>query len=104
MDCPEPPASTTEFATPGVFVSWNCAGVGTPATVAFTVYLPAVVLAVNCGAVTTPFESVVKFPPAANIPPGPEDGTVNVTVRFLTGFPDASRTRTLKFVAKGVLT
>lgn len=56
-------------------------------------------------AVARPVLSVVAVdPPIANVPPAPDAGGVNVTWRFLIGFPATSRTVAASFVAKAVPT
>src|SRR5579875_1580653 len=85
----------SRVAGPGRLVSENVAGAA-PSTLAVTVYDPAVVLAVNAGAVARPPASVVTtavVPPPANVPPGPAAGAVKVTCAPPTGSPEPSVTR-----------
>ena len=70
------------------FVSAKVAGVATPATLADTEYAPAVVLAVNCGAVATPSlpeTAVAVAPVAPKVPLAPFAGAAKVTVAPATG-------------------
>jgi hypothetical protein len=106
--CEAPPVALIADAAPGLLVNVNAAGEPTPVTVALTEYVPAVLLAVNTGAVATPLELVVTvavapLPGAANVPLAPVEGAVNVTVALLTRFPLPSFTVTAKFVVKAVL-
>lgn len=78
-----------------VFVKANPAGVETPATLAFTAYDPAVVLAVNVEAIATPLAFVVVenvVEPLANVPLAPVEGAVKVTFTFGIGLDAASLT------------
>jgi len=89
-----------------VFVRLKLAGVATPATVAFTVKLPATAFAVNAGAVAIPLALVtavaVADPP--NLPLAPLAGAVNVTVTPLNGLLPASFTVACSAVPYAVLT
>lgn len=105
--CGVPAVAVTEAGAPGLFVKANVAGVPTPETVAVTEYDPAVVFAVNAGAVATPLAFVVaftveRFP--VKVPRAPVVGAVNVTVTPDMTLFDASRTVTCRFVEKTVLT
>ena len=71
------------------------AGVATPDTLAVTLYVPAVVLAVNVVAVATPAAlvlAVTVVTPAVKVPLAPEAGAVNVTVAPTIGLLLASLT------------
>ena len=77
------------------------AGALTPATLAETEKEPAVLLAVNCGAVATPSlpETAVTVAPAApKLPLAPLAGALKVTVAPATGWAEASVTRAASFV------
>ena len=52
--CGVPAVAVIDAAAPGTLVRAKLAGVPTPETVAVTLYVPAMVLAVNAGAVATP--------------------------------------------------
>jgi hypothetical protein len=91
---------------PSKFVKEKLAGVDTPPTLTVTVYCPAVLLAVNVGAVATPCAFVVAvatFPPAAKVPPAPFPDATNVTVTPFTGLPLASFTVACSAVVNDVL-
>src|SRR5215471_21168785 len=91
--CGVPLVATMEAAVPGLFVSEKFAGIATPATVAVTVYDPAVELAVNVAEVATPLAFVVAvLTPPANVPLAPLAGALNVTVTPLTELLPASFT------------
>jgi hypothetical protein len=93
--CAEPLVAVTEAAEAALFVRLNVAGVATPATVALTVYVPAVPFAVNTAEVATPFAFVVAvLTPLANVPLAPVLGAVKVTVTPLTGLDELSFTVT----------
>jgi hypothetical protein len=80
--CGVPPAAAILVGKPDWFVSAKFAGFKTPATVAVTVYAPAVLLAVNTGAVATPCPfvlTVAVVPTPVNVPLAPLVGAVNVT-------------------------
>jgi hypothetical protein len=69
-----------------VFVRVKVAGVPPPARLAVTVKTPAVLLAVNTGAVATPLLFVIAvFTPPANVPLAPDPGAAKVTFTPLTG-------------------
>lgn len=103
--CAEPLVAVTDAATPALFVKLKVAGVDTPAAVALTVYVPAVLLAVNAAEVATPFASVVAvLTPPANVPLAPVLGAVKVTVTPLTGLDELSFTVTTKGAENAPLT
>src|ERR1051326_4175222 len=90
-------------AGPALFVRLKLAGVPNPGTVAVTMYVPAVTLAVKVGAVATPLLVVITatvVPPPVNVPPGPLVGAVNVTVTPLTTLLFASLTVAARAVPK----
>jgi len=89
--CGVPALLTMLASAPGVLVIEKLAG-ATPLTVAVTVYEPAVVFAVNAGAVATPLALVVTVALAPNVPEAPEPGAVNVTLTPGIGLESASRT------------
>ena len=91
-----PLVAVIEAADPAVFVSRKLAGVANPLTLAETVYCaPAVVFAVNVADVATPAAFVVAvFTPPANVPLGPVEGAVKVTVSPPRAVPLASLTVT----------
>lgn len=112
-----------EVGAAAVLVTEKLTGVEEPATVAVTVYVPAMVFAENAGDVAMPEEFVVTvavvLPPiplgrkerkrpwvrtVLNVPLGPELGAVKVTEAPLTGVPLPSLTVTWKFVEKLVFT
>jgi hypothetical protein len=91
---------------PSKFVKEKLAGVDTPPTWTVTVYCPAMLLAVNVGAVATPcafVAAVATFPPAANVPPAPFPDATNVTVTPLNKLPLASFTVACSAVVNDVL-
>src|SRR5438309_267337 len=78
---------------PGVLVRENVAAEPTPATVALTVYAPAIPLAVNTADVAIPEAPVTAvLVPPAKVPLGPEPGAENVTVIPLRTVPLESLT------------
>lgn len=107
--CGVPAVAMMLAGGPARLVREKAAGVEMPLTLAFTVYVPAVPLAVNTGAVATPLEFVVAvmvaplFVPPANVPLAPLDGAVKVTVTPLAGFPPLSFTVTWSAVGNAVL-
>ena len=86
-----------------LFVRLKVAGEGSAGvTLAVTLYIPVVKLAVKAGAVATPLLSVVTVaavPPPANVPLAPVDGAVNVTPTPLNP-PEGSVTVAFKAVTK----
>src|SRR2546427_92877 len=93
-------------AGPAGSVSARLAGVAAPTTAAATLYgPPAILLAVNTGAVATPSELVVAvLTPPAKEPLGPLVGAVKVTVTPLTGLFPESFTVACNCVVYAVLT
>lgn len=94
-DCGVPCVAVIDAGAADVFVREKPAGVGIPATVAFTAYDPAMVFAEKVDAAAMPLALVVVenvVEPLAKVPLAPEDGAVNVTLTFGTGFAKASRT------------
>jgi hypothetical protein len=86
-----PAVAVTDAGGPDRFVRAKLTAESVPAT-AVTLYgPPAVLFAVNAGAVATPLVLVVAvavsppFVPPANVPLGPLDGAVNVTITPLNG-------------------
>jgi hypothetical protein len=89
-----------------VFVKAKEAGADAPLTVAFTVYDPAVALAVKAGEVATPEAfvfTVAVVPPPAKVPLAPEAGALNVTLAAETKLPPASFTVATSGLLKAVL-
>ena len=97
-DCGVPADADRVDAGPAVFVSAKTAGV-IPGFAAVTLKLPAVVLAVNAGAVAIPDAFVVIVADPLNVPLAPVTGAVNVTITPLTGLPKESVTTTCRAVA-----
>ena len=94
-DCGVPAVAVILAGGPAEFVREKSAPVTTPATVAETVYAPAVPFAVKTPAVATPLAFVTAvFIPPAKFPLAPLPGLLNVTVTPLTGLLLASRTMT----------
>ena len=104
--CGAPAVAVMLAAGPATLVSEKAAGVETPDTVAFTVYVPAVLFAVNAGEVATPlvFVVAVAVAPPAKVPPAPLEGAVNVTVTPLSTFPPLSFTIACKTELKAAPT
>jgi len=102
--CPEPAVVVTLAAGPAKLVSEKLAEVDTPATVAVTVYVPAMLSAVNAGAKAIPsaFVAAVVTPPA-KLPLAPLAGAAKVTTTLFTGLPPTSFTVACSAVAKAVL-
>src|SRR5215472_15074421 len=102
--CGVPAVAVIEAAVPAVLVNEKLAGAATPATVAVTVYDPAVESAVNVAEVATPNAFVVAvLTPPANVPLAPLGGALNVTVTPLTGLVLASLTVTTNRAPNAVL-
>jgi hypothetical protein len=105
MLCGVPAVAVTLAGGPARLVSENAAGVPTPLTLAFTVYVPTVEFAVKA-AVATPLALVdtcsVVTPPV-NVPLAPVVGAVNVTGTPLNKFPPLSFTVACRLIVKGVL-
>src|SRR5271170_1101167 len=92
-------------AAAGVLVSEKVAEESTPATVAVTVNVPTVALAVSIAELATPLAPVVAvLTPPAKVPPGPVVGAVKVTATPATGAPATSVTVTASGAAKAVFT
>src|SRR5262249_2271111 len=94
------PAATTILAgLPGVFVRVNRAAGGMTGTRASTEHLPTTVLAVNVGAVATPWLSLRTVVSALKVPLGRVGGgAAKVTGVPGTGLPKASVTRACRSV------
>jgi hypothetical protein len=102
--CGVPAVAVTPVTEPAWFVNAKLAV--TPFTVAVTEYEPAVLLAVNVGAVATPcvvLVAVTVVSPPVNVPLAPLVGAVNVTTAPLTGLLPASVIVACSGVAKPVL-
>jgi hypothetical protein len=100
--CPDP-LDTVIDAAP-LLVRVKLAGVEAPGTLAVTLYVPAVPLAVNTGDVACPEAFVVAvFMPPANVPPAPLAGVLKVTVAPLTGLLDESVTVAIRALLNEVL-
>ncbi len=101
---PEPDVAARFTAGPALFVNAKAACATTPTTLAFTLYVPALLLAVNAADVASPFSSVVAvFTPPANVPLAPLPGTLNVTTTPAIGLPLPSVTFATRGRPKAVL-
>src|SRR5579884_303370 len=102
--CPLPPFTVIFAAAPGLLVSEKLT-VFAPGALAATLYVPAMVLAVNAADVASPCAllTAVLIPPA-NAPLAPAAGAANVTVTPLTGWFAPSVTRTTKGAANAWVT
>jgi hypothetical protein len=102
--CGVPAVAVTPVTDPAWFVNAKLAV--TAFTLAVTEYKPAVLLAVNVGAVATPWALLVPVAvvcPPVNVPLAPLAGAVNVTSTPLTGLLPASVTVACSGTAKLVL-
>jgi len=88
--CGVPAFTVMDAAAPEVLVRAKVAGVLTPDTLAVTLYVPVVELAVIAEDVATPLALVTAVLPLAKVTLAPELGTAKVTVTPLTGlFPES---------------
>src|SRR5271170_818905 len=99
--CGVPAVAVIEAAGPDLLVSTKPGLVVRASPVAVTVYLPAIVLALNTCDVATPWELVMAVvPEQAKVPLAPLVGGLNVTSTPDTGLLSASCTVATRGLAK----
>src|SRR5947207_2167653 len=103
--CGVPHLTIILLTAPHAFITYDVAGLATPATLAAPVFgPPAPLLAFTLFPYTTLFRSVVAvFTPPAKLPLAPVPGALNVTVTPATGLPPASFTVATSGAANAVL-